>query len=156
MMLVPGAATLAQLETIYRSDTPISLDRSCQSGVERAAAQVALAADGTLGARTAVKADLAHYADGITFDADGNLYVMVDRMDDSEGFALGESAVEVLPAGGSALRPFLRATDRALANAVFGSAAFGKGTMYLALVAIPLLVDPSMRGVMRFDVGIGD
>ena len=46
MMLVPGAATLAQLETIYRSDTPISLDRSCQSGVERAAAQVALAADG--------------------------------------------------------------------------------------------------------------
>lgn len=46
MMLVPGAATLAQLEAIYRSDVAISLDRGCRPGVERAATQVALAADG--------------------------------------------------------------------------------------------------------------
>jgi gluconolactonase len=113
----------------------------------------ALAADGTLGARTTVKAGLAHYADGITFDAEGNLFVMVDRM--AEDYTLAESAVEVLPAGGSALRPFLRATDRALANGAFGTDAFGKTTLYVALVAIPLLVDPAMRGVMRIDAGIG-
>lgn len=131
----------------------------CGDGSDPASAngglyRFALASDGTLSDRTTVKAGLAHYADGITFDADGNLYAMVDRMN-TEDYTLAESAVEVLPAGGSALRPFLRATDRALANAVFGSAAFGKGTMYLALVAIPLLVDPSMRGVAKFDVGIG-
>ena len=46
MMLVPGMATLTQLEMIYRSDAPVTLDRNCQVSVERAAAQVALAADG--------------------------------------------------------------------------------------------------------------
>ena len=46
MMLVPGAATLVQLEIVYRTDTALSLDRGCRAGVERAAAQVALAADG--------------------------------------------------------------------------------------------------------------
>ncbi len=46
MMLVPGAATLAQLEAIYRADGAVSLDRGCRPGVEKAAAQVALAAAG--------------------------------------------------------------------------------------------------------------
>ena len=46
MMLVPGAATLAQLEAIYRTDGAVSLDRGCRPGVEKAAAQVALAAAG--------------------------------------------------------------------------------------------------------------
>ncbi|MBL8599996.1 MAG: histidine ammonia-lyase [Devosia sp.] len=46
MMLVPGAATLTQLEAIYRADGAVSLDRGCRPGVEKAAAQVALAAAG--------------------------------------------------------------------------------------------------------------
>jgi len=46
MMLTPGAATLAELEAIYRSDLAVLLDRNCRPGVERAAARVMLAADG--------------------------------------------------------------------------------------------------------------
>jgi histidine ammonia-lyase len=46
MILVPGAATLSQLEDIYRSDAAIVLDPACKAGVERAAAQVARAAAG--------------------------------------------------------------------------------------------------------------
>jgi histidine ammonia-lyase len=46
MMLTPGAATLAQLETIYRSTDAVTLERSCRPAVEWAAAQVAKAAAG--------------------------------------------------------------------------------------------------------------
>ncbi len=112
-----------------------------------------LGADGALGARTDVAPGMAHYADGATFDAEGNLYVMADVLD-TENLSLAESTVWVRPAEGGDLRRFLTATERVLANAAFGTGAFGANTMYLSLVAIPLVVDPSMRGVMAFDVGI--
>jgi histidine ammonia-lyase len=46
MILTPGAATLADLERIWRSDEPVTLDRSAWPAVERAAAHVAAAAAG--------------------------------------------------------------------------------------------------------------
>jgi len=114
----------------------------------------ALAPDGTLGERTDVAPGLANYADGVTFDAEGNLYVMVDRLNPDD-FTLTESAVLVRPAEGGDLRRFLVTTDKAMANAAFGPAAFGQQTMYLALIAMPLVLAPEARGVVRIDVGIG-
>ncbi|POF29111.1 histidine ammonia-lyase [Roseibium marinum] len=46
MILTPGAATLAQLEEIYRFSGPIALDRAFQPAVEAAEARVAAAAQG--------------------------------------------------------------------------------------------------------------
>ena len=46
MILTPGAATLAQLEDIYRSDCAVTLDRSSRPAVEAAARRVADAAAG--------------------------------------------------------------------------------------------------------------
>lgn len=46
MILTPGSATLSQLETIYRTDCKVGLDRAFQAGVEAAAAVVARAAGG--------------------------------------------------------------------------------------------------------------
>jgi histidine ammonia-lyase len=45
-ILVPGAATLAQLEGLYRTGSPARLDASARAGVEAAAARIALAAAG--------------------------------------------------------------------------------------------------------------
>ncbi|MEF2070132.1 histidine ammonia-lyase [Consotaella aegiceratis] len=46
LILTPGAATLAQLEEIYREGGAVSLDRSCRAGVEHAAARILEAANG--------------------------------------------------------------------------------------------------------------
>jgi histidine ammonia-lyase len=46
MILTPGAATLTQLEVIYRSDGAITLDRAARPAVEAAAQRVAAAAAG--------------------------------------------------------------------------------------------------------------
>jgi histidine ammonia-lyase len=45
-VLRPGEATLAELETIYRTSAPAMLDRAAQPAVERAAARIAEAASG--------------------------------------------------------------------------------------------------------------
>lgn len=112
----------------------------------------ALDAEGHLGDRTDVAPGLANFVDGATFDAEGNLYVMVDRV--ADGILLTESALLVRPAEGGDLRRFLVTTDKAMANAAFGPAAFGTQTMYLALIAIPLAVPQEARGVVKVDVGI--
>lgn len=44
--LVPGQVTLDQLEQIYWNETPIKLDRACQSAVEHAASRIAKVANG--------------------------------------------------------------------------------------------------------------
>jgi histidine ammonia-lyase len=46
LTLTPGAATLAQLETLWRDGLPARLDPSARAGVDAAAAQVAAAAAG--------------------------------------------------------------------------------------------------------------
>ncbi len=46
VLLSPGAATLSQLETIYRTGSAVSLDRSARPAIEAAAARIAEAAAG--------------------------------------------------------------------------------------------------------------
>ncbi|MEM7319656.1 MAG: histidine ammonia-lyase [Pseudomonadota bacterium] len=46
LTLVPGAATLAQLEQIYRTEAAVNLDNSCRVAVDAAAARIAEAAAG--------------------------------------------------------------------------------------------------------------
>jgi histidine ammonia-lyase len=45
-VLMPGSATLAQLEAVYRSGNPVALDRSAKPGVENAADRITAAAAG--------------------------------------------------------------------------------------------------------------
>jgi histidine ammonia-lyase len=49
LTFVPGAATLAQLEIVYRREAAVRLDPACRSGIEAAAALVAEAAAGKAG-----------------------------------------------------------------------------------------------------------
>ncbi|WP_180898423.1 histidine ammonia-lyase [Martelella soudanensis] len=46
IVLKPGSVTLATLEGIYRSDTPVRLDPSCDAAIEKAAARIAQIAAG--------------------------------------------------------------------------------------------------------------
>lgn len=112
-----------------------------------------LGTDGTLGPRTDVAPGFGHYADGVTFDAEGNLYVLVDRMNTQE-LGLADSTLWVLPAEGGDLRAFLTTTDRIMANAAFGTTPFDQDSLYLSLIAMPLVVEPEQRGVLRTSVGI--
>ncbi|MBP7126924.1 exo-alpha-sialidase [Myxococcota bacterium] len=116
--------------------------------------RVDLKPDGTLGDRTPVAPAAAHFLDGLAFDREGNLYVLGDRMPDG-ALGLEASSLWVRPAGGGPLREFLRTNDRVMANPAFGTGEFGTGTLYLSLLAMPLVVDPSARGVQRIDTGIG-
>lgn len=103
------------------------------------------------GKRTDIAVNQGLFGDGLTFDSEGNLYVIFDKEAD---FALTESAVWVLAKGDTKLVKFLAANDRIFANPVFGRGAFGQTQLYLALLAVPPFTDASARGLMRFDVGI--
>lgn len=107
--------------------------------------------DNGFGKRTDIATNQGLFGDGLTFDSEGNLYVIFDQEKD---LALTESAVWVLAKGDSKLVKFLAASDRVLANPVFGKGAFGKTQLYLAMLSVPPFTDPSARGLMRFDVGI--
>jgi streptogramin lyase len=97
---------------------------------------------------------LGHFGDGLAFDAEGNLYAIFDRLD---GLRLAESAIWVLAAGDPTPVVFARTTDRIFANLAFppdGAAAFGAGTLHVALLAVPPLTPASARGLLRTEVGI--
>ena len=111
---------------------------------------VEVTADG-FGPRAAVATGLGLFGDGLTFDIEGNLYVVVDTQ---EGMRLDQSLILVLPRGDTTLVPLLAVTDRAFANVAFGSDAFGATHLYIALIALPPYTPASARGVERFDVGI--
>lgn len=118
--------------------------------------EVEVTADG-FGSRTAVATGIGLFGDGMAFDAEGNLYVIVDRL--LEGaFALDDSAVWVLPEGGDELVKFASLedplVDGILANLAFGKGDFGASTLYIALLSMPPFNPPEKRGVMRVEVGI--
>lgn len=98
-----------------------------------------------------IAAGIGLFADGLAFDAEDNLYVVVDT---EANFRLEASEVRVLPRGGTELVPFLRATDRLFANLAFGQGTFGETTLYVALLTVPGFTPPEARGVERIDVGI--
>lgn len=92
------------------------------------------------------------FGDGLAFDAEGNLYVVVDRQ---QNFQLESSAIVVFPAGEGQGVDFLVAADRQIfANVAFGEGEYGETTLYIALLSVPGFSDPDSRGLERFDVGI--
>lgn len=104
------------------------------------------------GPPVAVGERLGIFGDGVALDIDGNVYAIFDQR---EGFALTESAVWVLPLGGTTLTRVVKAPEeRVLANIAFGRGAYGNRRMYLSLLAFPPLVPDASRGLMTVDVGI--
>lgn len=104
-----------------------------------------------------VKGSMGLFGDGLTFDAEGNLYAIFDREKD---LALTESTVWLFTpeaqAGKAEPVRFLSAPDRVYANCVFPPPAakgFGPTKLYLALLAVPPFT--SARGLARFDAGVG-
>ncbi len=104
-----------------------------------------------------VKGEMGLFGDGLTFDAEGNLYAIFDREKD---FALTESTVWLFGADAQAAKAepvrFLSAADRVYANCVFpppAASAFGPTRLYLSLLAVPPFT--SARGLARAEVGIG-
>jgi sugar lactone lactonase YvrE len=102
---------------------------------------------------TAVKKNFAHFGDGCTFDAEGNLYVIFDNID-FNNLKLKESTVYVMPAGLTEFRKFLTTTDRIMANLEFGRGDFGANSLYISLLSITGFISPEMRGLNKFSVGI--
>ena len=90
-------------------------------------------------------------ARGLAFDAEGNLYLVLDVLD---GLAIAESTVWVLPAGEDELHRFLSVDDRLIANLAFGQGAFGETTLYVSLLYSGVLTAEDGRGLMRAEVGI--
>lgn len=92
------------------------------------------------------------FGDGLAFDVEGNLYVVVDT---ESNFSLEQSLIVVFPKGESVGVPFLVAGEETLfANLAFGQGEYGESTLYLALLSIPLFTNDESRGLERFDVGI--
>jgi sugar lactone lactonase YvrE len=106
--------------------------------------------DAGFGPLEAVATNVGLFGDGAAFDAEGNLYVIFDTQ---MNLALAESAVWVLPEGGSELVKFLSVPDRVLANLAFGQGEFDDETLYISLLAIPLLQLPE-RGTESIEIGI--
>ncbi|NOZ00852.1 MAG: hypothetical protein GXP54_03060 [Deltaproteobacteria bacterium] len=110
------------------------------------------------GERDAVATGIGLFGDGMAFDSEGNLYVIIDRL--LEGtFVLEDSAIWVLPEGGKELFRFASLEDPQhdgiMANVAFGSGDFGAGTLYIALLSMPPFSPADKRGLMAVDVGIG-
>src|SRR5690606_9323205 len=100
---------------------------------------------------TVVAENVGLFGDGLTFDQEGNLYVIFDT---EKEIALDESILFVLPAGGTTLRRFFALEDKVLANPAFGRGAFGETTLYLTLLAVPPFTGEDSRGVVTVEVGI--
>jgi len=107
--------------------------------------------DDGFAARETIAADFALFGDGVAFDAEGNLYAIFDTQKD---FMLEESAIWVLPAGSDQLVKLASVRGRVLANLAFGAPAFGDGSLYIALLAVPGFTPLTARGAERLEVGI--
>lgn len=102
--------------------------------------------------RTPVAEHIGLFGDGLAFDAEGNLYVVVDT---AEGLRLNASEIRVIPAGTQENHPFVRAATRQLiANVAFGQGAYGPTTLYMAMLHISPFTDLAARGLTRVQVGI--
>lgn len=103
-------------------------------------------------AHARVTEPLGLFGDGLAFDAEGNLYVIVDKV---EGVTITLSAVMVIPAGETEAVTFLAAEEGILyANVAFGQGDYGASTLYIALLSIPPFSAEASRGLERFEVGV--
>ncbi len=104
------------------------------------------------GEREVIADALGVFGDGVAFDAEDNLYVIVDR---TANLMLAESAVWVRPAEGGDLRKLAVADEgKVYANLAFGNGTFGPTTLYVSLLAVPPFTPRTARGVERVEVGI--
>lgn len=126
----------------------------------------------TIGDLTARLEGFAMFGDGLAFDADGNLYAIFDHFD---GFNLLSSAVWLVPMDAGCSQtgvprvpiqvqcdPVMVASvpvpegatspDRLIANMAWGGDAFGSGTVYFSLLAVPLVA--AERGAMTAEFNI--
>jgi sugar lactone lactonase YvrE len=108
-------------------------------------------ADG-FGALEPIQPGLGVFGDGMAFDRDGNLYVIIDTVN---GVAIGESAVWVLPGGDGPARKAVVAPPGILyANVAFGRGDFGPTSLYLCLLSAAPLTGPESLGLHRLEVGV--
>jgi len=126
----------------------------------------------TIGGLTPRLEGFAMFGDGLAFDADGNLYVIFDHFD---GFNLLSSAVWLVPLDAGCnqagvprvpiqveCEPVMVASvpvpdgatspDRLIANMAWGGDAFGSGTVYFSLLAVPLVAAERGAMVAEFDI----
>lgn len=96
----------------------------------------------------AIAEGIGFVGDGLAFDVEGNLYMVIDYLEGKE------STVQVLPEGSRELQPFLSDTERLYANVAFGRGDFGETTLYLTLLALAPFSPAESRGLQRLDVGI--
>ncbi|MCA9541691.1 MAG: hypothetical protein KC620_22495 [Myxococcales bacterium] len=102
--------------------------------------------------RTPLATRLGLFGDGLAYDAEGNLYVIFDKQ---ANFQLEESAILVLPAGGTEFTKVAVAPPRTLfANLAFGQGPYGETMLYIALLHVPPFTDAGSRGLMRLETGL--
>jgi streptogramin lyase len=111
---------------------------------------VTLTADG-FGARETLAPALGVFGDGLAFDSEGNLYMVVDTVAD---FALDASLILVRPAAGDRVVRLVDSVPDVIANVAFGRGAYGETTLYAALLQIPILTPEAKRGLRAIEVGI--
>jgi len=105
------------------------------------------------GELTPVAENVGLFGDGLTFDAEGNLYVIFDTAVEGE-FALDESIVFVLRHMETELVRWFGIRDQLVANLMFGRGDFGATTLYLTLLAVPPFASPNARGLVRLEAGV--
>lgn len=110
--------------------------------------------------------DVGLFGDGLAFDAEGNLYVLFDRVD-TEDLVLEASELHLVAAADLAAflaQPqgasealvsvvLLASPDVVMANLAWGRGAFESNRIHLSLLAIPAF-GLVTRGVVTFDAGI--
>ncbi|MEZ4269565.1 MAG: hypothetical protein R3F39_24670 [Myxococcota bacterium] len=111
---------------------------------------ITLTADG-FGTRETLAAELGVFGDGLAFDDEDNLYMVVDTVKD---FALDASLILVRPAAGDRVVRLVDSSPDVIANVAFGRGAYGETKLYAALLQIPVLTPEAKRGLRVIDVGI--
>lgn len=112
---------------------------------------ITLTPDG-FGTRETVAPALGVFGDGLAFDAEDNLYMVVDLVKD---FALDASLVLVRPAAGDRVVRLVDSSPDVIANLAFGRGPYGETKMYAALLQIPFLTPGAKRGLRVMELGIG-
>ncbi|MCB9730022.1 MAG: SMP-30/gluconolactonase/LRE family protein [Deltaproteobacteria bacterium] len=105
------------------------------------------------GAREALATGLGVFGDGLAFDAEDNLYMVVDTVD-LENFALEASYVLVRRAQSGEVVRLLDSSPNVIANVAFGRGPYGETTLYASLLQIPFLTPDAKRGLRRIELGI--
>lgn len=111
---------------------------------------ITLTADG-FGTRETLAPSLGVFGDGLAFDAEDNLYMVVDLVKDLK---LDASLVLVRPAAGDRIVRLVDSSPDVIANLAFGRGPYGETKMYAALLQIPFLTPGAKRGLRVMELGV--